>query len=288
MLNLAKDPLVHFLAAGIALFAISAWRGESVTTGRERIVVTAEQVEQARAAATALQGRAPTAEELAALVEPTVRDEVLYREALALGLDENDDEVRRRLVEKMSYLTQDLADPEPSSPDELRAFYGASPELFTVPSLVSFDQVFFSPGARGAALEADAATGLVELRNGRPMVEVGDRTPLRESYDDAPREQVAVLFGDEIADALFRGETGDWLGPFRSDFGLHLVRLRERSDERLPPYEEIEARVAEEFAAQRRREANERAYREMRARYDVVIETPAASSESGTAPQAAP
>jgi hypothetical protein len=153
---------------------------------------------------------------------------------------------------------------------------------------VSFDQVFFSPGARGAALEADAATGRVELRPGRPMVEVGDRTPLRESYDDAPREQVAVLFGDEIADALFRGETGDWLGPFRSDFGLHLVRLRERSDERLPPYEEIEARVAEEFAAQRRREANERAYREMRARYDVVIETPAASSESGTAPQAAP
>ena len=119
MSRLLKDPLVHFLLIGAALFAIAAWRGEPETP--DRIVVTAEQVAQARAAATALQGREPTAEELAALVEPTVRDEVMYREALALGLDVNDDEVRRRLVEKMSYLTQDLADPEPSSEEALRA-----------------------------------------------------------------------------------------------------------------------------------------------------------------------
>jgi hypothetical protein len=285
LLRFAKDPLVHFLLIGVALFAISAWRGESLSTGRERIVVTAEQVAQARAAATALQGREPSEEELAALIEPTVRDEVFYREALALGLDENDDEVRRRLIEKMSYLTQDLADPEPSSADELRAFYAASPETFTIPSLVSFDQVFFSPGARGAALEADAAAGLVALRNGRPTVEVGDRTPLRESYADAPREQVAVLFGEQIAETLFSAQPGEWLGPFRSDFGLHLVRLQSRSDERLPPYEEIETRVAEEYAARRRREANDRAYQEMRARYEIVIETAEPASE-GAAPAA--
>ncbi len=272
MSRLIKDPLVHFLAIGAALFAVSAWRGESVPP--DRIVVTAEQVAQARAAAAALQGREPTVEELEALVEPTVRDEVMYREALALGLDVNDDEVRRRLIEKMSYLTQDLADPEPSSEEALRQFYEASPHLFTIPALVSFDQVFFSPGARGAALDADAAAGLAALRSGRAPSEVGDRTPLRESYDDAPREQVAVLFGDELAAALFGAEPGEWSGPFRSDFGLHAVRLRGRTVERLPPYDEIAARVAEEYGAARRREANERAYREMRARYDVVIELP--------------
>lgn len=284
MPRLLKDPLVHFLAVGAALFAISAWRGEPVTTGAERIVVTAEQVAQARAAATALQGREPTVEELEALVEPTVRDEVMYREALALGLDVNDDEVRRRLVEKMSYLTQDLADPEPGSEEDLRRFYESSPELFTIPSLVSFDQVFFSPGARGDALESDAAAGLVELRGGREPAEVGDRTPLRESYEDAPREQVAVLFGETLADALFAAAPGEWTGPFRSDFGLHLVRLRSRSGQRLPPYEEIAERVAQEYGAQRRREANERAYREMRAKYDVVIELPASTAAAGTAP----
>jgi hypothetical protein len=274
MSKLIKDPLVHFLLIGVALFVVAAMRGEPVTAGRERIVITAEQVTQARAAAAALQGREPTADELDALVEPTVRDEVMYREALALGLDVNDDEVRRRLIEKMNYLTQDLADPEPSSDDDLRDFYETSPELFTIPALVSFDQVFFSPGTRGAALDGDAAAGLAALRTGRAPAEVGDRTPLRDSYDEAPREQVAVLFGDELADALFGAEPGEWTGPFRSDFGLHAVRLRARSAARLPPYDEISARVAEEYGARRRREANERAYREMRSRYDVVIERP--------------
>lgn len=285
MSRLLKDPLVHFLLIGAALFAVSAWRGESVSAGRDAIVVTAEQVAQARAAAAVLQGREPTPEELDALVEPTIRDEVLYREALALGLDENDDEVRTRLIEKMNYLTQDLADPEPSSAEALRQFYDANPALFTIPSLVSFDQVFFSPGTRGDRLEADATAGLAALRAGRAPVDVGDRTPLRESYDDAPREQVAVLFGDALAEALFGAAPGEWTGPFRSDFGLHAVRLRSRSEARLPPYDEIAARVAEEFGAQRRREANERAYQEMRARYDVVIEQP---EDAPATPEPAP
>jgi len=287
MRKLLKDPLVHFLAIGLALFAVAAWRGQSVSTGRQEIVVTAEQVAQARAAAAVLQGREPTPEELAALIEPTIRDEVMYREALALGLDENDDEVRRRLIEKMSYLTQDLADPQPASEQDLREFYAANPDTFTIPALVSFDQVFLSPGTRGDQLEADAAAALAALRAGRAPGEVGDRTPLRESYDDAPREQVAVLFGDALADALFGAAPGEWTGPFRSDFGLHLVRLNRRSEARLPGYDEIAARVAEEYGAQRRREANERAYREMRARYDVVIEQPlAASAPPQTAPAA--
>ena len=275
MRKLVKDPLVHFLLIGVALFAVSAWRGDSVSSGREEIVVTAEQVAQARAAAAVLQGREPTEDEMEALVEPMVRDEVLYREALALGLDENDDEVRRRLIEKMSYLTQDLADPEPSSEQALREFYAENPDTFTIPALVSFDQVFFSPGTRGDRLEADAAAGLAALRTGRAPTEVGDRTPLRESYDDAPREQVAVLFGDELAAALFGAAPGEWEGPFRSDFGLHVVRPKSRSDARLPPFDEIAARVAEEYGAQRRRDANERAYRAMREQYDVIIEQPA-------------
>jgi len=272
MPKLLKDPLVHFLAIGAALFAIAAMRGQPES--RERIVVTAEQVEQARAAATALQGRAPTSEELAELVEPLVRDEIMYREALALRLDDNDDEVRRRLIEKMSYLTQDLADPEPSSEQALREFYDARPEVFTIPALVSFDQVFFSPSSRGDSLEADAAAGVAALRAGRAPADIGDRTPLRAAYDDAPREQVAVLFGDELADALFTAAPGEWTGPFRSDFGMHAVRLRGRSEPRLPPYDEIATRVAEEYAAQQRLAANEKAYAEMRARYDVVIEQP--------------
>jgi len=274
MHKLLKDPLVHFLLIGAALFALSAWHGQAVRIGRERIVVTGEQVAQARSAAALLQGREPTAEELAQYVEPIVRDEVLYREALALRLDENDDEVRRRLIEKMRYLTEDLADPEPPSADALRAFYAESPELFTTPELVTFDQVFVSPSERGADAEAAAEKILDELRAGAAPEGIGDRTPLRGSYEDAPRDQVEVLFGKALAEALFSMAPGEWTGPYMSDFGLHLVRLESRTPERLPPYDEIAAHVADEFAAARRRQANEAAYQEMRSHYEVIIEPP--------------
>jgi hypothetical protein len=267
MRRFLKDPLVHFLLIGASLFALSAWRGEWIRGGRERIVVSADQL---------LKGRAPTDEELAALIEPTIRDEVLYREALALKLDVNDDEVRRRLVDKMNYLTQDTADPAPSSDAELRRFYDESPARFETPELATFDQVFFSPAERGDSVEAVAKAGVAALRSGRSPDEVGDHTPLRGTYENAPRDQVEVLFGDAVAEALFTMSPGDWTGPFKSDFGLHAVRLRARSVPRLPPFDEIRDHVAAEFAADRRRERNEAEYRRMRSHYDVIVEEPAA------------
>jgi hypothetical protein len=275
MVKLLKDPLVHFLLIGAALFAISAWRGETIRTGRERIVVSAEQFAQVRDAAALLQGRPLTDQEVEALLEPSIRDEVLYREALALGLDEDDDEVRRRLIEKMNYLTEDLADPEPSSATELREFYDALPDRFAIPELVTFDQVFFSPSERGDALEAAAEAGITGLRAGRSPEEVGDHTPLRQTYENAPREQVAVLFGDALAAALFTMAPGDWTGPYRSDFGLHAVRLRGRTERRVPPFDEIREQVANDFAAEKRRARNEAEYRRMRGNYEIVIERPA-------------
>ena len=278
MRRFLKDPLVHFLLIGASLFVLSAWRGERIRGGRERIVVTADQVAQVRDAAELLKGRAPTDEELAAMIEPTIRDEVLYREALALKLDVNDDEVRRRLVDKMSYLTQDTADPAPSSDAELRRFYDESSARFERPELATFDQVFFSPAERGDSVDAVAKAGLAALRSGRSPDEVGDHTPLRGIYENAPRDQVEVLFGDAVAEALFTMPPGDWTGPFKSDFGLHAVRLRARSARRLPPFDEIRDQVAAEFAADRRRERNEAEYRRMRAHYDVVVEKPAPRS----------
>lgn len=275
MTRLLRDPLVHFLLVGAALFAFSAWRGASIETGRERIVIGAAQVAQLRDAAALVQGRAATRAELEALVEPTIRDEVLYREALALGLDVDDDEVRRRLIEKMLYLTLDTADPEPESEAELRAFYEQSPELFTIPERVSFEQVYLSPSGRGAALESDTGAALEALRAGADPQTVGDRTPLRDRYDEAPREQVTVLLGEDLANALFGMEPGRWQGPYRSDFGVHLVRLAARAPSRLPPFDEIRAQVAEAFGTARRQQANEAQYRALRERYDVVVEWPA-------------
>lgn len=280
MLKLLKDPLVHFLVVGALLFAFAAWRGETIELGRARIVVPAEEVARARAAAELLHGRAPTDAEIAELVEPYVRDEVFYREALELELDVDDDEVRRRLIEKMQYLTLDLADPEPASEADLRAFYEADPERFRVPELVTFEQVFFSPTVRGDAVRADAVAARTALENGEAEPEaLGDRTPLRGRYVDAPREQVEILFGGELTDAVFTAEPDVWAGPFESDFGLHVVRLAQRSPSRLPPFDEIADRVRETFALARREERNAAEYARMRARYEIVIDEPPAAAE---------
>ena len=277
---LLKDPLVHFLLIGAVLFALLRWQSDGGRENPQEILIAAEQVTQLRQATAVLQGREPTRAELEQLVEPAIREEVYYREALALGLDVEDDEVRRRLVEKMQYLTEDLVDPEPASEEELRAFFDAAPERFLIPELVIFDQVFFSPSTRGDALAGDVEEALAALRDGAEPADVGDRTPLQERFEDAPRERVAVLFGEGMTNAVFTLPPGDWSGPYQSDFGAHLVRVISRSVARQPTFDQVREQAREAFAADRRRTANERAYAEMRARYDVVVDWPEPLAEA--------
>jgi hypothetical protein len=111
-------------------------------------------------------------------------------------------------------------------------------------------------------------------------VDVGDRTPLQERFADAPRDRIGVLFGEVMTDAIFTAAPGDWSGPYQSDFGLHLVRVVSRSDARQPAFDEVREQVAQTFAADRRLAANQAAYAEMRARYDVVVEWPASVAEA--------
>ena len=281
MRKLLKDPLLHFVVLGGVLFAISYLQGEGGETGPEPVRISAEQVQQLRQSALLFSGAEPSRDELAALVEPFIRDEVMYREALALGLDVNDDEVRTRLIEKMRYLTEDLADPEPASDEELRAFFDAEPARFLIPALVTFDQLYFSPSERGDALQADVDAALQALQGGDDPEGFGDSTPLRFQMDDAPREQVQVLFGAALTDAVFTMEPGAWTGPFQSDFGLHLVRLVSRSEARQPAFEEVRDAVIERYAEDQRNRANDATYAEIRARYEIVVDWPADTAEAG-------
>ena len=281
MRSLLKDPLLHFVVLGGLLFAISYWQGDADEAGPQAIRISAEQVEQVRQSAILFSGNEPSREELAALVEPFIRDEVMYREALALGLDVNDDEVRTRLIEKMRYLTEDLADPEPASEQELRAFYDAGAEQFLIPALVTFDQLYFSPNERGDALETDVAAALEALTGGSDPEGLGDSTPLQFRVGDRPREQVQVLFGTALTDAVFTMQPDVWTGPFESDFGLHLVRVVSRSEARQPPFEEVRDEVLRRYAEDRRTQANDANYREIRDRYEIVVEWPEDAVELG-------
>ena len=285
MLRLLKDPLVHFLLLGGLIFLLYVWRGESDDTDPFRIVIGDEEVQSMWQAVAILHGHPPTREEMWDMLEPNIKEEILYREALALGLDENDPQVRARLAEKMLFLTQDIAEPAAPTETELTAFFDADREQFRQPATISFEHVFFSPSRRGSQLQADAEAALRQLREDGISYIVGDDLLLEARYERAEFGAISRAFGDQFADVVFFVQPdGVWQGPLRSDYGLHLVRVSELIESYLPGLDEVHAEVTTAFMAQRRNEANEAEYRKIRDRYEIVVtlpefELPAAPAE---------
>jgi hypothetical protein len=266
-----RQPVVQFVLAGTALFALFVMTTGSPDAGEE-VVVSAAQIERLVSLFGRQWQRPPTAEELDALIEQQIREEVLYREALAMGLDRNDSVVRQRLAQKLEFLSQDLIDENPSEA-ELRAFFDARPERFAEPVRLSFRHVYLNPDRRGDALQADAADLLASLRAGTagPVENLGDTFLLPLEFSDRRQDEIAGLFGEPFADEVSALPIGNWQGPVGSGYGLHVVLLEERVDARIPEFGAIRDQVRTEFLVERRRTAEEDVYRELRARYTIEI-----------------
>ena len=291
MLRLIKDPLVHFLLLGGLLFLLFGWRGEPDATDPYEIVITDEDVQRMRQALAILHGRVPTREEMWAVLEPSIKEEILYREALALGLDQNDSLVRARLTEKMLFLTQDIAEPIEPTGAELAAYFEADPERFRRLATISLEHIFFSPSRRGAQLQADAEAALLIVREGGADSVVSDDLLLEDRYERTEFAAVRRAFGEGFASAVADLPPDTiWRGPVRSDYGLHLVRVIELNESYQPGLDEIMAEVKTALMVQRRVDANEAEYRELRDRYEIVVNLPefpevAESSESAESAQ---
>lgn len=274
-LRIVRDPLLHFMVIGGAIFAAFWIVAEpEPAAGREEIVVTAGEVERLAAFWEKRRLRPPTPEELDGLVDEHVREEVLYREALALGLDRDDAVIRRLLRQKLEFVIQDLAVPEEPDAAELAAWFEANRERYRSPERLSFSQVYFDTDRRGAGGEDAARLVLAGLRAGTGSAGVGDGGLLEPSYRDRTGPEVAALFGDAFAAALSPLEPGVWSGPIRSGYGLHLVRVDERREGAPLPFEAVEAQVRADWAYVQRRRANDETYARLRERYEVIVEAP--------------
>jgi parvulin-like peptidyl-prolyl isomerase len=277
-MGLLREPLAHFLAIGVLLFVAQgaltndAPEDDTITVGRA-------QIESLRAQWAKQRGRPPTPAELDGLIESHVREEVLYREAPALGLDRNDTIVRRRLAQKLEFLVTDAALPETPDETALRAYFEVNAERYAEPARLSFRHLYFSPDQRGQSAADDARTVLAGLNGAgstADAAERGDRFMLGDDYAQRSEDEVARDFGREFASRLFETETGGWQGPIPSGYGLHLVRIAERAEARLSPFEAVRAAVERDYLSERTREVNAEAYRRLRERYEVVVETPGA------------
>ena len=270
-----REPLVQFLLIGAGLFAAEVLVGDPATEEDYRIVIRMADVDRLATLWARQWNRPSTPEELRGLLEGHIKEEVLYREALAMGLDRDDTVVRRRLAQKMEFLSTDLAAQATLTDAELEAWYAERAEQYRLPATVSLTHVYISPDARGDEAEADAKSVLAALRadpdRPRPW-DLGDRFMLPHEYVARPTDEIDWRFGGELAAALERFEPGVWEGPVASGFGLHLVRIDERTDAETPQFEKVRFLVERDFASERRNAVNDAFYRQLRSRYEVAFD----------------
>lgn len=284
--ELLREPLVHFLLIGGVLFLIGSAVDDGSAPGSDRIVVTAGRVEQLAATFARTWQRPPTRAELDGLIADHVREEVFFREALAMGLDRDDEIIRRRLRQKMEFLTEDVSDAVEPTAEELRAYLIEHADRYAIPPALTFTHVYLSPDRRGDALDGDAEALLARLHGSGPGAgySAGDPSLLPESLESVPPREVARVFGEEFAAAVAALEPGGWRGPVPSGYGLHLVHVSERVDGRPATLDEVAPLVRRDLMSERRRALNDAVFEGFREKYTVTIEMPEADEPDGGGP----
>jgi len=272
---------MHFLALGALvffLFHLTTDRGE---TQDGKIVVTRGKVEQLVTGFSRTWQRLPTQEELDGLVEDSIREEVLYREALAMRLDKDDTIVRRRMRQKLEFLTEDTAAAAPSTDADLQGWLAEHPDKFRVEPTLAFSQVYLNATHAGDNASAAASKVLAQLDSAGESVaaaELGDTTMLPHQFPLSRVDEIASVFGDEFARRVAQLEGGRWIGPIQSGYGWHIVYVSERTEGRPKPLSEVRDAVQRDWLAARRKEIIDATYSKMREKYAVIVE--------GLAPQA--
>jgi peptidyl-prolyl cis-trans isomerase C len=279
MKKLIREPLMHFLLIGAAIFALNAWRERArpKESPAARIEVTAAVIERLHAGFERQFGKAPDGEELRGLVTAHVREEVLCREALALGLDRDDTIVRRRLAQKMEFLTDDLVSAAEPGDADVRKFFEKNASGYAKPAQVSFRHVYFSKEKRGAKVEATAREALAALAGGASDEAMGDAFLHGFVFAERETQDITALFGAEYAERMAALRVGEWSGPVESSYGLHLVRVEARGAVKPASFDAVRSRVVRDFNEERRRAANLAIFEKLRERYQVKVDEAALS-----------
>jgi len=275
--NFLKEPLVHFALFGVVVFgAYLLFKApEEAAHKKDSIEITVEDVAQMIFAWRA-QGRPElTQEQLQSLIDQKVAEEVLFREGVALGLDQNDEVIKRRIAQKMDFLAADIAELQELDKQGLADWYANHKDGFALPPRASFRHLYFSPDKRGGAAKGDAAATKDSIRGKAPealqLAEIADPFVLRSYYANTSPHQLLKEFGPGFAEELFELKPGGWSGPIRSGYGWHLVWVEKIEPGRIPNLEEVEKDVRMAWRNQRYQEIKKSALDEMLSRYDVSI-----------------
>ena len=263
-----RDPLFHMVVIGVVLFSADSFFGGD-TDQSHVIEIDEARVNWLRSVSEKQTGRAVSEAGLQHLIDSYIQDEMLYREALALGMDAEDVIVRRRLVQKMRFFIESVAHTEAPGEEELRRFYEEHQATFRRPLRFSFSHRYFSADQREDALK-DAKEALAILAEA-PSGTLGDPFMLPFDFAAQSRTEIARHFGEPFAAGLVDLEEGVWSEPLRSAYGWHLVRIAQRHDGAVLPYEAVADKVLSRWQEAERLKANEQAMALLREKYDVIV-----------------
>jgi peptidyl-prolyl cis-trans isomerase C len=280
MKRLLREPLIHFLLLGAFLFAADRYMQpvSGGTPSLKQIQLSLDDLSQMVMLFQSQWRRDPTAQELARLVEDKVQEEILYREALAMGLEKDDTIVKRRMAQKLRFLAEDVAAAREPEKAELRSWFEKNNAMFAQPSRLSFRHLYFSPDRRGQRARDDAVKSLAKLA-GQPQdaklaASLADPFMFQDFYRDRVPEYLGKEFGPQFAQAVAKLPPGSWQGPVESGLGWHLVFVDTVIPGRVPAFEEIEPDVKTAWLGEQKTQAWEKAYKAMRAKYTVLLPAP--------------
>ncbi|MDB6155644.1 MAG: hypothetical protein JWL90_4097 [Chthoniobacteraceae bacterium] len=275
MKKILREPLLHFLLLGVAIFAAYGLVSKPISGEPGNIVISAGQVAAMAEGFARTWRRPPTTAEIDGLIRDRVQEEVYCREAMALGLDKDDTIIRRRLRQKMEFVTDDVAALAEPTEDELSVYLKVHADTFRVQRQFTFSQVYLNPERHGENLARDTERLLAQLEQAGNQADVsafGDPFLLEHKFHSLPASEAAKQFGENFAAKLGELSPGQWQGPVESGYGVHLVLVSGRTEGLLPALAEVRDAVRREWANARRVEGNEKFYQELLKRYVVTIE----------------
>jgi peptidyl-prolyl cis-trans isomerase C len=283
-----REPLVQFLLIGFAIFVVYGVmnRGKS-TNINYQIAITLDDLKQLDASFVSQWNRQPTSQEFNGLLESFVRQEILYREGLAMGLDKDDTIVKRRMAQKMEFLSEDVASAHEPTNQELQEWFAKHSQEFALPGRATFRHLFFGFDRRGQKAQSDADSTLAKI-SGLPedssnAKSQADPFMFQDYYADRTPEQLAKEFGPDFAAAIVKLKIGSWQGPIASAYGWHLIWIESITPGRIPTFQEIEPDVKTAWLTDQKAEQWAATYAKLRARYEVVALQPNPEAQAGKA-----
>ena len=277
MLKLLRDPLLHFLVLGTLLFVIYyAMNPPGEAVAENQIRVTQGDVDRLRQAFQKQRQYPPTPQELQGLVQAHLKEEVLYREALAMGLDKDDAIVRRRMAQKLEFLITDVTVPDDVDDSQLKAFYEENAADYMRSTSLSFRHIYFSPDRRGERLLDEARAALQTLQSTQAGLmaadDMGDRSMLEAHFRQKSTTEISRIFGNEFANEIVTLTPGSWQGPIRSGYGVHLVFVYEREAASRHAFAAVRERIKTDYQFALRQSRNEEVLEKLKSRYEIVID----------------